>query len=488
MSDRLTLQDLVDLLSDKQGITKKAAESFIRELVDLTSETVYGKDFVRIKDLGTFKLTPVKPRRSVDVNTGEAIEIAAHYKLSFTPDKELREAVNRPFAHFESIVIDEEVSFEDKKTESTRGEVVIEAPKEADKDVEETTKKETIKESIIVTPSDVNPVASKEVVEIVEVEETIELVDLEDVEAKEDEQQNIKEEDAEAIVEEVVTEAEEVAEAEEEQEEQQEEEKQQPEPEVEIEPIVEEVEEEIQTEPKEEKQAEQESEKVVVSEPVAVEPTIDPIQKADKEEEKNKEDEDEDEFWEKQYKAERKKKNRHILIGILIVLVLALGYIAYTNFYKASTDEIAVTQDNDNVTITDESGNVVDIAIDKTKPESNEVSSEGGQEIEKSNNKIEEADTAQTPSSVNTEKGKEIEVQEKETMRGLGLKYYGNRAFWVYIYEENKDIISRPDAIYAGMKLILPPASKYGIDANNETSVKEAERLESKLFSKFDPR
>ncbi|MDU1891728.1 MAG: HU family DNA-binding protein [Dysgonomonas sp.] len=131
MNDRLSLQDLVDLLAQKQEITKKDAESFLRELVAVISENIESNEPVKVKDFGTFKLVKVNARKSVDVNTGEAIEIPAHYKLSFTPDKSLKDAVNRPFAHFESVILEDGVTFDNVEkvegVEETENEVVDEA-------------------------------------------------------------------------------------------------------------------------------------------------------------------------------------------------------------------------------------------------------------------------------------------------------------------------------------------------------------------------
>ncbi len=136
MNERLNLQDLIDLLAKKKEITKKDAETFLRELVAVISENIESNEPVKIKDFGTFKLVKVNPRRSVDVNTGEAIEIAAHYKLSFTPEKSLKEAINRPFAHFESVILEDGVSFEDvEKTE----EAVIDDDNAEDTDDTDTT-------------------------------------------------------------------------------------------------------------------------------------------------------------------------------------------------------------------------------------------------------------------------------------------------------------------------------------------------------------
>lgn len=107
MNEKLLLQDLVVLLAKKSGITQKEADRFFRELFQLILESIYENDIVKIKDFGTFKLVKVNSRESVNVNTGEKIEIPAHYKLSFAPDKSLKELVNEPFAHFESVVLDD---------------------------------------------------------------------------------------------------------------------------------------------------------------------------------------------------------------------------------------------------------------------------------------------------------------------------------------------------------------------------------------------
>lgn len=112
MNEKLSLQDLVDLLSKKAKITKKDADSFFREFFQLILERIFDNDFVKIKDFGTFKLISVSSRESVNVNTGEKIEIPSHYKLSFIPDKVLKNLVNKPFSQFETILLEDGVVFE----------------------------------------------------------------------------------------------------------------------------------------------------------------------------------------------------------------------------------------------------------------------------------------------------------------------------------------------------------------------------------------
>ncbi|MBF0578035.1 HU family DNA-binding protein [Dysgonomonas sp. GY617] len=112
MNDKLSLQDLVDILSKKAKITKKDADSFFREFFQLILERIFDNDSVKVKDFGTFKLISVSSRESVNVNTGEKIEIPSHYKLSFLPDKILKNLVNKPFSQFETILLEDGVVFD----------------------------------------------------------------------------------------------------------------------------------------------------------------------------------------------------------------------------------------------------------------------------------------------------------------------------------------------------------------------------------------
>jgi len=119
MNEKLLLQDLVSLLAKKAKITQKEADRFYRELFQLILESIYENDIVKIKDLGTFKLVRVNSRESVDVNTGEKIEIPPHLKLSFIPDKGLKALVNKPFAQFESVILEEGMSFDSSNENNT---------------------------------------------------------------------------------------------------------------------------------------------------------------------------------------------------------------------------------------------------------------------------------------------------------------------------------------------------------------------------------
>ncbi|MGN0310009.1 MAG: HU family DNA-binding protein [Bacteroides sp.] len=108
MSEKLTVQDLARGAAEKMGMTKGNAEAFIKEFFQLIADALHQDKYVKVKGLGTFKLIEVDSRASVDVNTGERIEIQGHTKVSFTPDAALRDLINRPFAHFETVPLQNE--------------------------------------------------------------------------------------------------------------------------------------------------------------------------------------------------------------------------------------------------------------------------------------------------------------------------------------------------------------------------------------------
>lgn len=108
MSEKLTIQDLARGAAERLGMTKGNAEVFAKEFFQLIADALHRDKYVKVKGLGTFKLIDVDSRSSVNVNTGERIEIQGHVKVSFTPDASLRDVINRPFAHFETVPLQNE--------------------------------------------------------------------------------------------------------------------------------------------------------------------------------------------------------------------------------------------------------------------------------------------------------------------------------------------------------------------------------------------
>ena len=129
---KFTLSTLAAKLAEKSGLSQTEAELFIRKMFDVLNQGLEADKQVKMRWLGTFKVTTVKDRESVDVNTGERIVIEGRDKISYTPDNILKEIVNKPFAQFETVVVNDGVEFEDidKKFETP-----TEAPEEVSSDV-----------------------------------------------------------------------------------------------------------------------------------------------------------------------------------------------------------------------------------------------------------------------------------------------------------------------------------------------------------------
>ena len=113
MMSKSNISRLAKSISSKHGLTQAEAERFISKMFEVANEGLHEDKLLKIKWLGTFKVAPVKDRESVDVNTGERIVIEGRDKISFTPDNILKEIVNKPFAQFETVVVNDGVDFSD---------------------------------------------------------------------------------------------------------------------------------------------------------------------------------------------------------------------------------------------------------------------------------------------------------------------------------------------------------------------------------------
>lgn len=135
----IKITELANTLVEKCKLSKKEAEFFIPLFIDVLTTGLKKEKQVKIKGLGTFKVTAVNPRESVDVNTGERIVIEGRDKISFTPEPALRERVNAPFEQFETVIIGDEVDFSeiDKRHEQLRNAVVQEDIKQEDNNIEQ---------------------------------------------------------------------------------------------------------------------------------------------------------------------------------------------------------------------------------------------------------------------------------------------------------------------------------------------------------------
>lgn len=414
MNERLTLQDLIDLLAEKQGRTKKDAESFLRELFAVITENIENNESVKIKDFGTFKLVKVNARKSVDVNTGESIEIPSHYKLSFIPDKSLKEAVNRPFAHFESVLLEDGVTFEKNVEEELESVDVEEYEIEID-------------EIESIENNEINPFLAESSPKNATEESDEEI----DQTVKDDQ---LEQEDTNNFFSQSENEA-------------------------------------IGNENNVSLNEEKESVPNTIDDNEEV-PTKNYLTYSSVDDEEM--DMDDGSYI---YKEGFDKKWTIIVVILIAILSFVAGY-----FYSSST--ISHSSDNESTLLEDDSAMLYQEEDTLSTPIEEQLMATAKDTLDKNiDQPANVKDVSDKPST--SDKVKKVKLKQGRTMRMMGLEYYGNKSFWVYIYEENKSKIPNPNSIPLGTELIIPPASKYGIDANDPKSVEKAISIEQGIFKKF---
>ena len=190
------IKDLARFLVEKHGIKLADAELFISLMTEIINEGVHRERQVKIKGLGTFKLTSVSSRESIDVNTGERIVIEGRDKLSFAPDNAMKELVNQPFSQFETVVVNDGVELEDEYKEQVEETAPAEEKKEIveEKAVEEVEfpREEPVKPIAVVSEMSAETMSVKEEKQEDKVQETISETNVSEVEQIEMAQKTIE--------------------------------------------------------------------------------------------------------------------------------------------------------------------------------------------------------------------------------------------------------------------------------------------------------
>lgn len=150
------MQDLAAGVAQRSGLLKKDSDTFVRLFFETIEERLSEEKNVKVKGLGTFKIVEVSGRDSVNVNTGERIHIKGHSKISFTPDTGLRDFVNRPFADFETIVLNEGVDIEKMEYtgEAEKPETTVEVAETPVEEVLAVVEEPTVEEPAPATPEE----------------------------------------------------------------------------------------------------------------------------------------------------------------------------------------------------------------------------------------------------------------------------------------------------------------------------------------------
>lgn len=138
---KVSISELASKLMEKHGLKRTEAELFIRQFVGVINDGLKNDKSVKVKGLGTFKVQAVSARKSVDVNTGEAIVIDGRDKISFTAEAVMRDLVNAPFAQFETVIVNDGVDFSE-----------IDAKHEADNTEAEEPAQEVVEQATTVEP------------------------------------------------------------------------------------------------------------------------------------------------------------------------------------------------------------------------------------------------------------------------------------------------------------------------------------------------
>ena len=388
MNEKISFPDLVGLLSSKMNITKKEAETFLKEFFTVSTEVITSGEELRINGLGLFKPIWVEARGSINVQTGEPVEIPGHYKLSFIPDKVLREAVNAPFSSFSVEVLNDHVPIEDMTAVPSQ-------------DIDEN-----------------NDICNTE---------NVELQDSKEIREKEEEDEP-------------------------------------------IEPAHEYI--------QEDKSADEESSESTVSSQEIEKFQEEIIQPESETKVEEKEEDCYEDYLRKS--ASRKSFWWGVLSAFGIIIICLAGGIFFMGNdspYVVKIGEYTLSLGKQSIDSRPMNNNPESVVLPENKDTLSEM----------------EKDSVLKDSVISVSPLAAPEVKPViETIRSgvflttLARKYFGHKAFWVYIYEENKDVIKNPNQVPIGTRLTIPSASKYDIDANNRTSVENAKALAAKIQSHYE--
>lgn len=469
MNNKVTFPELVEQVAQYANTSKRMSELFLKELFATISQSLIDGESVKVKGIGTFKLTEVSPRKSVDVNTGEEIEIPGHKKLSFAPDKDMAEAINQPFMHFETEILDDDVT--DDQLAAIDAGVPTEAPAEAapaEEETDDTTATEppaaeapvAAEEEVVMPPVFVAPVEEPESEEA-ETEAEAPVEPSEEVPAEEDAPTEVPvQEPADEPEEEAVSEEE--AEIEEETE---------PEPVTEVEPsAVAEPEDEAEDV---EVEGESDAESEMVSEELADERVGQEIDKR---------------------RITRRSLLEGFVVGVVTTLIVTLfAYRLYLmKGYEATpADEEPFVENvsTDSVTATEQALAENSDAAEADKQKADEEQKKADEEKKKAEEEKKKAEEekqkaeAAKPTTANVAAGTTDTIKPGTNLYRMSRKHYGSDKFWVYIYEENKAKYPNPNTIPVGAVLHIPQLGKYGAKAGDPASIAAAKKKQGEIFN-----
>lgn len=425
----------------------------MREFFTLISEQLESGDSVKIKGFGTFRLSRVEPRKSVDVTTGQPMEISGHSKVVFIPAKELADAVNTPFEAFTVVEIDDNIDLQSIELDE------IPQPREdVESDVEE-----TIMEDITdythdndgMTEDESSP--KEEVSEeglsekVLTVEYTDEIAESSEDESSEEED-NTVEDDSQV---------------------------------------------EDNSPAEEENTVEDES---TVDDECQVEEEVSVEDDSHADDEESAEDSHSTCFiggpvsYNRQQKSNiRNNWTKGFLMGMLACLVLIIAGVGITAFLiwpdQLKTEWHNIFSSNDNVEKTD-----IKLA-EATQPETQDLKRDEKLSEGTDNTKSIESETAEvgniaiaTEEKVPTPPSDAVvydTISKTRYLTTMAKAHYGNYHLWPIIYEENKAKLGHPDRIRPGTPVVIPTLNKYGIDPFNKKDIEKIKKMGIEIYARY---
>ena len=508
MNERITSKEILEKFIQKNGLSEEQSSNFIDAFQEIFLQAIEKDKTVKISGLGTFQLIWNKPRKSVDVRTQQEIEIAGHYKLTFIPENALKERVNAEFAHLEP----QEIVLPQAKKESPIEKLSAQAKelKEILVDIQQDNKKETtefedeFKEKEVVKVEEKEKISTvveekvdeiiavdekieekvDDIIEIIEIIETPEIQEVKDIVVEET---IIIEPDVEPIIEEkIIVEEQKIEE------------------EIVVEPIIEEKEivvvEETAEETIEEKQ-EEKIEEQPSEQPAETEVVLDEKELAQKQSAI-------DFFYQKpeppievkantfdyieNFEFEPKKRRCWLVWLIIFVVIAALVtafYFVFPNLAKKYWNSTTQTATE----LTQKVGNwfsdsqyeeilpdTLVVAADTVKAETVETILDTAveQPAEMPHTSIFDAPRNYTEFITS------VTLSSGNTLVKLSQKYYGNKVFWVYIYEANREKIGDPNQILAGITVKIPKLNENLINSQDAACIEYAKELHNKYVKR----
>ena len=455
MNQKITFPELVNAISESTGYSKHLSEEFLKELFSLIANTLASGENVKIKKLGTFKVVEVDARKSVKVGTGEEIEIPGHKKVSFTPDKELAEAINLPFAAFETIELKDSVT--DEMLESTddqplTDDISTEVKKEvapplpltewdaeddADdidetKDVIAPESSETPDEGDDITQSDLDNIADYN---DIEEDDSIIIAASDEIDIETTSDDNETNATAESI-------------------------------------------DSVDSESAEERP----SETVEISEQRIIETPISDAsinQESTSEEPESQAIVSEGEYSEDSLQSdidsdeETSTRRKGFLPGFIwgIVASLAVFAIAATAIYFVNPQLFNI--DSEASTQSTQIASADNLATDSATTNADTAQGSTSEE------KVIMPDTKPSDEVVYDT------ISLTRFLTTMAREHYGNYHLWPYIYEENSKILGHPDRIRPGTRVVIPSMEKYNINPDDPECIKQAKRKGVEIYNRY---